>query len=1060
VSLKWWNSKRRSKYWKQIRISKLSHMPDHKGLRSIPREVYVLLFSIIFVPLWIYFLSPQVLKIPSDFNYTADVVSVDNFYDEVRGEYKGEQYSKTIFSYDVVSRDRNVLFIKNVFDVKSLDGFQIFRTEPVYTIDPVIGRHVDVAGEVVRSGHLFSPRGLKKGQSFEYWHVSNNVSSNMEYVGEEYIEGLKVYRYEKSNTDPVDQTEFMGFLPGVPETRGIKLASRLGMWVEPISGYPVRIDDSSLDYFYYDIATGERISSYNKFSNTYSEDSVSDHVSYAKSARSKVLATKYGTVVLLVFLMLYLYFSRLYFYRGFAEFIKTNRLATIIFFFCVAISGYVFLYIDESITGKNNEIFRDQSVEMKRLVLERVGVYENSLLGSRGLFDAIGEVDRDQWKQYVDSLNLQDRYPGIQGLGYTKVVSPDEKDNLISTIRSEGYPDFDIRPEGERSIYTSIIYLEPFDIRNQRAFGFDMFSEPTRRKAMVRARDNAEVAASGRVFLLQEGEGKVQSGFLFYLPVYRGGTVPETQNEREQNLIGYVYAPIRIGDFMRGIFGSHEYALDLHIYTGLNTELDNKVFDLEDGEEFDNRESKDEIYRDVNTIYIAGEPFTFEFINLKTYELSNYDRVTPYAFLFAGLTLSLLIFLVIYSNTQGRRKALSALEKANSDLGDTVKKLDDTKKAVMNVLEDVEAQKKEYEDISRRLTLATNSAHIGVWELDVSTNTMLWDQRMYEIYALKEGGSSSTYEAWHQSIHPDDRSANNEAMRASLKEGVDYSHKFRIVLPNSEVRYIQTYAVVDRDSLGNPLKMIGVNWDITKESVVDREKTEFVSLASHQLKTPIGAIQWNVEMLLDGDYGKVTRKQKEVLEETYKMSNRMNDLVNALLNISRIEMGVFIVEPTPTDFAKLCEEVITEMEPRRAKKGHELIKDFQEDLPQVPADEKLLRMVFQNFISNAIKYTKDRGKIKVSLKTDTENILVSVSNDGEPIPDAEQSRIFSKMFRASNAHEQDPDGNGLGLYLVKQIVENAGGKIWFRSRKGEDTVFACSFPLTGMKARAGTRKLS
>lgn len=240
---------------------------------------------------------------------------------------------------------------------------------------------------------------------------------------------------------------------------------------------------------------------------------------------------------------------------------------------------------------------------------------------------------------------------------------------------------------------------------------------------------------------------------------------------------------------------------------------------------------------------------------------------------------------------------------------------------------------------------------------------------------------------------------------------------------------------------------------------VDRQKTEFVSLASHQLKTPIGAIQWNMEMILDGDYGEVPSKQKEVLQETYVMSNRMNDLVTALLNTSRIEMGVFIIEPIPTNFAKLCDEVLVEMESHIAKKGHLLTTNFDTHIPVVPADEKLLRIIYQNLISNAIKYTPDKGVINLSLKTDGQDIIFSVANNGDPIPEADQSKIYKKMFRASNAQEQDPDGNGLGLYLVKKIVENGGGKTWFTSKKGENTVFYCSFPLSGMIAKVGTKSL-
>ena len=137
-----------------------------------------------------------------------------------------------------------------------------------------------------------------------------------------------------------------------------------------------------------------------------------------------------------------------------------------------------------------------------------------------------------------------------------------------------------------------------------------------------------------------------------------------------------------------------------------------------------------------------------------------------------------------------------------------------------------------------------------------------------------------------------------------------------------------------------------------------------------------------------------------------------------------------------------------------------IARDFKSDIPSVLADEKLLRIVFQNYISNAIKYTPIKGKITVKLEKKGRDVVFSVSNNGEPIPAGEQSSIFKKMFRASNAQKQDQDGNGLGLYLVKQVVENAGGKAWFTSKPGEDTVFYCSLPLTGMRPQNGSKPLT
>ena len=263
-----------------------------------------------------------------------------------------------------------------------------------------------------------------------------------------------------------------------------------------------------------------------------------------------------------------------------------------------------------------------------------------------------------------------------------------------------------------------------------------------------------------------------------------------------------------------------------------------------------------------------------------------------------------------------------------------------------------------------------------------------------------------------------------------------------------------------RDFSGKLVGLSTIAFDITREAEIDRAKTEFVSLAAHQLKTPVGALNWNFEMLLGGDYGKLNKGQKEVLEDMHILNSRMNDIINDFLNISRMEMGVFIIEPVPTDFVALCREVLMEMEPRRLVKGHLVTTTFEKRLSRIDADPKLLRIIFQNLISNAIKYTPEKGHIAISIKTDKKDVVFSVSNDGEPIPTSDQPKIFTKLFRASNAQGLDPDGNGLGLYLVKKIVTAARGKVWFSSKKGEETVFSVSFPLSGMAKKTGTKRLS
>jgi len=1022
------------------------------------------IISVIFlsaIPFWLFFIAPTVLKIPDNFSYKADFVSVDNFYDSVNKEFIGEQYSKTDFSYDVDSKIGNNLIIKNIFDVKSLNGKPIFKAEQLYGINPYTSKHVLGIGNKNRDGYLFAPRNLKKEQTFTYWHASTNYPLTMRFVSEETLYGLKVYKYEKSEKEALDQTEFMGFLPGVPETRGIKLASSLNMWVEPVSGYIVKMEDFSTDYYYYNIKTGDRLYPYNKFSNTYSEESTLRHVSDAKIAKNKVLLVTYYIPILFLILAFVIYFKKYRFFKLKQDFLAKNSLSMMVLFVILTITLISYFLVQKNINNTIETEFNAQKDVIINLIKNRTEAYNNILLGGRALFYASSDVNRSEWHNYVDTLKLEDTYPGTLGLGFAKVVNAIDKNNFIQSVRNEGFPNFLIKPEGNRSIYTPITYIEPFNEKNQKAFGFDMTSEEVRRHAVVQARDTGEVSSSGKVVLVQEeNEKEVQSGFLTYLAVYKNHSTLDTVEKRKDNIYGYVYTPFRVNDLMQGIMGSTKTDLIFHIYDGLNINSNSEMYDSVSNKEEDLLDEKKIVYRKLETIYINNHPWTIEFINSPYFKLPLMDRMASLLTILVGLITSILVFILMFSLTRSRETAVGYADSLTKDLQSSVNDLERTKKAVLNVLEDVQDEKDKLARATTRLKLATESAQIGVWEWDVVKNILTWDDRMYQIYGTKKEDFNGAYEAWQKGLHPDDKKSGDDAIQAALKGEKDFSPQFRVVWPNGEIRYIQAYAIVERDSSGKPIKMVGVNLDITKESIVDRQKTEFVSLASHQLKTPIGSIQWDLEMLLAGDYGPVPNKQKEVLNEAYTMGKRMNDLVNALLNISRIEMGVFIIEPKPTDYIKLCEEVIIEMKPRLTKKGHKLVKDFDKNLNQIPADDKLLRIVYQNFISNAIKYTPNKGMIKISIKSDDKNITFSVANNGEPIPEGDQSRIFSKMFRASNAQEQDPDGNGLGLYVVKQIVENAGGKVWFTSKKGEDTVFACSFPLAGMKAKSGTKQLS
>lgn len=242
-----------------------------------------------------------------------------------------------------------------------------------------------------------------------------------------------------------------------------------------------------------------------------------------------------------------------------------------------------------------------------------------------------------------------------------------------------------------------------------------------------------------------------------------------------------------------------------------------------------------------------------------------------------------------------------------------------------------------------------------------------------------------------------------------------------------------------------PIGAVEVFRDITHEQEVDRMKTEFIYLASHQLRTPLTAIKTYAHMLYDGYVGELTPQQKDIMRTAFNSIDRMNDLINTLLNISRVETGKIALTPSAFQFEDIIHEAIEELQTSIERKNIQLAYEF-EPLTPLTTDAVLAKEVVNNLLSNAVKYTPHNGKITISLSGDAHQQTCTIKDSGYGIPEDVQSKLFTKFFRAPNIVDKEEGGSGLGLYLVKGLADALRADISFTSKENEGSCFSFSLP--------------
>jgi PAS domain S-box-containing protein len=388
--------------------------------------------------------------------------------------------------------------------------------------------------------------------------------------------------------------------------------------------------------------------------------------------------------------------------------------------------------------------------------------------------------------------------------------------------------------------------------------------------------------------------------------------------------------------------------------------------------------------------------------------------------------------------------------------------------SLLGITEDITERKQKEEALrenEQRLKLATASAKIGVWDLDIIHNVLRWDNQMLELYGLDRNSFDNSVEAWKNSLHPDDRLQAMEDYKAALRGERDFNVEFRVVWPDGTIKTLKGNAIVLRDIKGVARRMIGVNMDVSEEKkrleelyllnaylqsareVAEKAtlmKSRFLDVAAHELRTPVTAFSLLLQ-LTQKQLAKGIPVEVSILTRLKIQGDRISRLVVDLLDVSRLERGVMTLDRKPTNIVSLIHECLEDFKLRKSNRN--LIFSEPKNPIELNIDPIRIYQVISNLLDNASKYTPENTSIEVIIETKHNIVRVSVKDYGPGILAKHQAELFSPFSRLSDELTDKSGGLGLGLFICRSIIELHGGKIGLNSEVGLGSTFYFELPI-------------
>ena len=712
---------------------------------------------------------------------------------------------------------------------------------------------------------------------------------------------------------------------------------------------------------------------------------------------------------------------------------RTSAAGWLVLIAFVALQFISYSIWSQSIARNNSfskTTFDSSAIVVNNQIADRLKSYINVLNGFRGLYSSTFSVTQGEFDRYIQTLDLAKNYPGVRSIIYVSTVPTNQLNGFISERRSDtslyprGNPDFDIRLRSSLSTHYILTYSNNATL----APGLDFTSVLSRRETYDKALSEQRSISSGTVKFNLNPDLPTQTGFFL--------TIPVANEKTAQNNVGFVTVAFNYADFFAQNFNSDK------LPAGLNIAVTDKQNNSDVFRSTSATEHRNAPFQKQFDLPVANKNWTVKIDAPLNYALTSTQRDSPKNILLVSQACALLLLIILGLLNSSRSRAMR--------LADAI-------------TEDLQRERHVMLDIAQRDEAILNSIGEGLISFDNNGNVERVNSVLLKMFGYTEAEMigqhfSSVFNA--VDANGDTIPIDERPLTKALRDGTVFSNTedFWYVRKDG-TSFPARYNMSPIKSNGILIGLIEVIRDVTADMELDRQKDEFVSLTSHQLRTPLTAIRLFIEMLSDEQVGKLNAAQHDYINKVADSTRRMIELVGDFLNNSRIDLGRLRIEPAMTELDKFIGDYVDELQPVAAEKNVKLTFE-RTDMPSVPIDHNLYGQIVHNLLTNAIRYTPEQGKVTVAIKNTAKGYELSVSDTGIGIPKVAQAKLFQRFFRAENAVLMQGEGSGLGLYLVKKILELIGGSITYKTAEGKGTTFHVIIPPTGMKPVKGEVSLT